>query len=1086
MTTLTNYRPYYEVLGRVEEVRARLRSLRITAGVLTLITVLASTVLVATVAQGYLRFDPAGRAALLLTGLAVTGIAFWRCIVVPLRWDPNDREVARYLETRLPKLGNNLINAILLAEGEDSGSPALVERAIAEAATGARSVDLMQAVSGRRAKRWMLAAACAAAALAAWATLATGRFTSAGLQILMPWARVASVGDVRLLSVSPGNATWAKGEPLPIEAVISDPQGKPYDGWLEITEGDRTVRKDLVRAAGAMDRFTYRLPQVLQPLTYRVSVGGTESAVFKVALSEPPMIDKIDVVYNYPEYTGEPPRTVKNNGGEIRCLAGTTVALTVHVSTPVPSASLRFGSGAAITCLPAAGGLEVSGRFTVQANDTYRISMEGQAPDGAAVTYGIIAEEDPPPTIQFMAPGRDLVQVPGESVRMNLKAGHVYGLKEVRVMAQVDPPADAKAPPRVLASWRKFPDPKDATLDHVLALVASQFKLGQTITYWAEADDRRPQTPATKSTPKFKIVLEDRKAADAERLRELTRLYDRLREILKVQEQARAGTAGVAKATKLADVQAGGAALAGSQKTIRDGTLAVIKDVKFDAETAAIKETLVLLTANPMASAMARAKALADLADAPRLATAPDLARALAADQDAIIAVLRQILSTTAERIDAVKEDQKRLDPSDLPADLLDKLKNLHDRMKDFVTEQKKVVEASEGLAKKPVDAFNDEDQKKLAKLEAVEDQWDKFLTEAISDFSKIPQVDASNPTLLKELVEVRADVEMAAGALAKDAVTMAVPLEELGMEGAKEIVENLERWLPDTPDRTKWSQEEFTKDVEIPHAELPEQLEDLVGNLLEQEEDLFDQMQDVTSGAADSPDKGAGWDAMDGPISSFSAKGVTGNQLPNDSEISGRSGEGRSGKASGEFVEDSATGKGGRRTPTRLSPDAFAKGDIKDTSPESPGGATGGGKISGGGNQGLEGPVPPETQRRMGALAGKQAQLRNKAEGVKAALEVKNYDSFSLDRAIDGMRKVQRDILAGRYSSALRQKDVVLGDLQGTKMLLGGEVQIRKDTGAALPSEVQKNVLDALDKPMPRGYEEALKHYYGRLNEGS
>ena len=260
--------------------------------------------------------------------------------------------------------------------------------------------------------------------------------------------------------------------------------------------------------------------------------------------------------------------------------------------------------------------------------------------------------------------------------------------------------------------------------------------------------------------------------------------------------------------------------------------------------------------------------------------------------------------------------------------------------------------------------------------------------------------------------------------------------------------------------------------------------MEDLVGNLLEEEEDLFEEIEDTTAKAGDSADKGAGWDAMDGPISNYSAKGVTGNRLPNTSEIGGRSGEGRTGKSSGEFVEEEATGKGGRRTPTRLSPDSFAKGEVKDSSPEAPTGATGGGKISGSGQEGLEGPVPPEVQRRMGSLAGKQAQLRNKAEGVKAALQVKNYDSFVLDQAIEGMKRVQRDLLAGRYQNALRQKNVVLEDLRGTRMLLQGEVRVRRDASASLPNEVQKDVLDALEKPMPRGYEDYLKRYYERLNE--
>ena len=44
-----------------------------------------------------------------------------------------------------------------------------------------------------------------------------------------------------------------------------------------------------------------------------------------------------------------------------------------------------------------------------------------------------------------------------------------------------------------------------------------------------------------------------------------------------------------------------------------------------------------------------------------------------------------------------------------------------------------------------------------------------------------------------------------------------------------------------------------------------------------------MDEAEDVSSSAIDSLDKGAGWDAIDGPISDNSAKGVTGNRLPND-----------------------------------------------------------------------------------------------------------------------------------------------------------------------------------------------------------
>jgi hypothetical protein len=1089
MTSLTNYRPYYEVLSRVDKARSRLRSVLVLEGLFILVTILCGAILAATMAQGYIRFGTWGRLTLLVFGSGAVLYVFWRYVLTPLRYDPGDKEVARFLETRLPELGNSLINTLLLTEDADRWSSVLVERAVTEAAAGARDIDLLAAVSDRRAKRWAFCAAVAVTLLAAFMVLAFGRFSSSALQILLPFEKVASVGDVQF-KVSPGTVAVVKGDPLDISAVLKDPTGKPHEGFIEITEGGaaKAARKDLLCMGDKLERFSYRVSQVLQPLTYMVSVGGTESEVYEVTLREPPLIERIDVVYKYPEYTGLAPQKVECVGGEIRCLIGTTVQMTVGVSTPIEGGSVAFGRGEVLNSgRRADDGRSVTFTFTVLQNDTYQVHLAGQLPEGTAAVYRITVLEDKAPVIQFTVPNRDTAAVPGETVKMGLKASDDYGLGEVRLLAQ----SDKEAEPRIITGWKKFADIKEALIDHALVIDSRRYKLGRTFMYWAEAYDRRvyqggnsPRGPNVSQTAKFKIVAEDRKAAADQKLTRLSRLYDRLREILKQQEEARVTTSTVAAARKQAEVRSGGQGLEKAQNAVRDGTLAVVKEVVFDSDTVAIKETLEVLASNEMASAIAKAKALADLVEPSRMAALPDLARTLAGDQNTIIAVLRRILDITGKLADAVKEEAKKLNASDLPPDLLNKLKNLKDKLKEFAAEQKKVIEASKDLAKKPVDDFQEADQRKLDALKAIEDQWDKFLTEAIADFSKIPELDASNPSLVKELIEVKTDVEMAKDALAKKAMDIVVPLEELGMEAAKEIVENLEKWLPDTPDREAWKQEEYAKDSEIPHAELPQQMEDLVGDLLEQEEDLFNEIEDTTAKAGDSADKGAGWDAMDGPISNYSAKGVTGNRLPNTSEVGGRSGEGRTGKSSGEFVEEEATGKGGRRTPTRLSPDAYSKGEVKDSSPEAPTGATGGGKISGAGQEGLEGPVPPEVQRRMGALAGKQAQLRNKAEGVKAALQVKNYDSFVLDKAIEGMKRVQRDLLVGRYQNALRQKNVVLDDLKGTGMLLKGEVRVRKDSSAALPNEVQKGVLDALEKPMPRGYEDYLKKYYERLSE--
>ena len=68
----------------------------------------------------------------------------------------------------------------------------------------------------------------------------------------------------------------------------------------------------------------------------------------------------------------------------------------------------------------------------------------------------------------------------------------------------------------------------------------------------------------------------------------------------------------------------------------------------------------------------------------------------------------------------------------------------------------------------------------------------------------------------------------------------------------------------------------------------LPDALEDLIGDLLQEADEFDEEADDITSAWGDNLNQ-AGWGISDGPISNFSAKGKTGNDLPNSSEMTGR-----------------------------------------------------------------------------------------------------------------------------------------------------------------------------------------------------
>ena len=197
----------------------------------------------------------------------------------------------------------------------------------------------------------------------------------------------------------------------------------------------------------------------------------------------------------------------------------------------------------------------------------------------------------------------------------------------------------------------------------------------------------------------------------------------------------------------------------------------------------------------------------------------------------------------------------------------------------------------------------------------------------------------------------------------------------------------------------------------------------------------------------------------------------------------SGRSGEGRSGKSAGEFVEENATGKGGRKTPTRLTPDPYEKGQINDTSKDPVGGSTGGGKASGAGAGGLEGPVPPQVKAKLKNAAIKQAELRNKAEKINAQFKVMRWPT-TFEETVKEMKLVEADLEDGRYQSVLRRRPIILKNLKGTRTFLNEQVRINKDYSSSLPKYLQDEILDATQGGTPRGYEQLLKDYFKSISQ--
>ncbi len=1098
MTTLGRYQGLEAILTRLEAVQARQVAVLVARSGAAIAALVIGGLVVVGLSAGYWPDQPpaALRWALLIGAGGLWAAALAWAGAATIRGRLNYAQAARLVEQRFDGLHNSLINAVQLSGDRMQPSAPLVQSAILEADRRAAKLSVGAAVSLRSLRRWGLAAGVAAAALLGFAGF-QGRQLYRGLAAVFdPTGYVPHLGSVKLVSLTPGDATRFAGEHLTIVAKIENPQRRRLEGQVEIA-GSPEPRPML--ASPDRSTLSWAFGKLEQSFRYAVRIGDSkfpaEKPYYSVTVLQQVRIEGLDLSFTYPPYTRRPPHTQTNADGNIEQPVGTQVVLTLRLSPTTPGAVLQTRGGGHLAMR--AEGSSFVGTLTVQADDAYRIVLvdsagrpmrqlpEAGAPaETAAGTEGyfrIRAVPDEPPRVAFLEPNRDQSVAPGGKLPIRLRVSDDYGISEARLLLGREGEAARELPG--LAAFQAASGKTAHEIQHAIE-IGDQYRLGEALVYYATVTDNRQlpeRGPQTTESARFKILIQDAARVAAERAKRYEQLRAKLLAILESQEEQRVNTEIAARqlAERLA-VRNAGSAIAEAQKAIRAEMLDLVDNFPFEAETVTIQQALALLANNEAALAVSQARVLATLGEMDsRQATCAELG----GTQDKIIHSLQTLLAILPS---LVRPEAARQSPGgeDLPAEARESLAALKAALEKFIEEQRKIIQASDRLVKRPVDDFTAEQEKLLKELEVAQDKWEKLLNETFTDFSKLAQQDFSNPQLLKELISVKTDVTMAKDALKKQAIEIATAIEDNGIENARTLTANIDKWLPDEPDRIKWDMEDPAAQTNIEQPELPTELEDLVGDLLEEEEDLFEEMDDVTGKYAMSGDKGIGWDAMDGPISNMNAQGVTGNQLPNTSEISGRSGEGRQGKSLGEFVEDKAVGKGGRRTPTRLTPEPFQQGQVNDTSQEPAGGATGGGKLSGAGSEGLEGPLPAPLKEELKRLAGRHAQLLNKAERIQGGFKVTDYSNYQFLQSYELMQRVQREMEGFRYQNALRQKHVLLSGLKRTQLLLAGKIDVTADATANMPQYVKDDIEDTRKAKLPAEFREALKSYFRRLAE--
>ena len=405
---------------------------------------------------------------------------------------------------------------------------------------------------------------------------------------------------------------------------------------------------------------------------------------------------------------------------------------------------------------------------------------------------------------------------------------------------------------------------------------------------------------------------------------------------------------------------------------------------------------------------------------------------------------------------------------------------------------QKEILEKSKEMARKA--DMRPEDIATAKAMKQSKDLMAQVVEQMLTDAHVFPDLKPSNE-LRGELTQIYEDViqvdaaEAAAGKLKANEI--AVQKEDSllqAIEQAKKVAEDMEMWLPNKNDTTKWLCENFDKTEmpDIPNLPLPDAFEDLVGDLLQEQEGLAEKAQDAASNQALAM-AAQGWGVADGPMPGFSAQGKSGNTRPNKNEQTGRSSGGREGMSNGEMVGNTASTLEGTTPDVRRTSDPMQQGHVKDDGGIQKARATGGGKAGGFSDRnGMDGnaPLRPVNAPQMGAsdaLAVQQALLSEKTSKTYGQASLLYLKANGLPDVARLMDQSQLALKEGRVQDfrSLHQKIVVrLNEVRGA--VVPGNV-ISLGTGDVARA-VDKQLLGGDEGQAPPAYKRAVADYYRSL----
>lgn len=400
---------------------------------------------------------------------------------------PTESQVARFVEERHPGVNERFVSAVEVKDSPGNWSPLIVDRLKSDADSSARDIAVEEIVPRKSLFLWGAGAAAALFLAIGGAFFGPAEVRTGLATLLAPGSEAATNGAAAIL-VKPGNARVPKNSDQRLLATLNNFYSEPVTIFTRkagAKDSDWVGQK--MEPAKSKQDFQFYIFNIQDTVEYFVEANGIKSATYKLDVADLPYVKQLDLVINFPSYTGLPAKSLED-GGEIAALQGSTVKIIARLTNKAKAARIVLKDGTKID-MALDGEKDFAGTLSVTKNTSYHIelvSVDGDVYNGSN-EYDVVLLDDQPPTVSFEKPGRDTKATSVEEVFTEAKAEDDYGVTGLEVFFSVNGGEEKKV--NVEQLQREAARSMKAT--HTFFLEEYGLQPGDFISYYAKARDAR-------------------------------------------------------------------------------------------------------------------------------------------------------------------------------------------------------------------------------------------------------------------------------------------------------------------------------------------------------------------------------------------------------------------------------------------------------------------------------------------------------------------------------------------------------------------------------------------------------------------